>query len=82
MPAGSKMDLLLAKAEPISNGVTGNFTLLLQVLKYDGQQLSNFIRHFHQDLRMYLIGFHGLARLQVPHMVSHLIFYICLIKFV
>jgi len=40
---------------------TGNFTGLPQLLKYDGQQLGNFIHQFPQDPQMYVIRSQGLV---------------------
>lgn len=54
--------------------VSGNFTWLPWLLKYNGKWLSHFIHQFLQDPQMHLIRCHGLGHLQVPWMVSNLFF--------
>ncbi|KAK4821803.1 hypothetical protein QYF61_003832 [Mycteria americana] len=46
--------------------VSGNFTGLPQLLEYDGQWLSNFIRQFPRDLWMHLIRSRGYLSLLPP----------------
>ncbi|KAK4828058.1 hypothetical protein QYF61_023118 [Mycteria americana] len=63
-PLQTESSLTLWQDHDKTSQVSGNFTGLPQLLKYDGQWLSNFICQFPQDPQMHLTRSHGLVHLQ------------------